>query len=324
MIVRGKIDVYAPRGSYSLICQQIDPLGEGALELAFRQLKEKLQARGWFDAERKRPLPPFPSRIGIVTSPTGAALRDVLKILAKRWPAAEICFAPAQVQGQGAAASVAGAVQLLNRVQPAPDVLIVGRGGGSLEDLWAFNEEIVAQAIVESAIPVISAVGHETDFSIADFVADVRAATPSEAAEMAVPDQAEVRRLLDSHGQRLKQLLRRQVEGARQRLAALAKRRCFTHPLSWIDDLRLDVDRLQERAARAMETRRERLAARLAHHAARLDALSPLKALARGYSLTETLDGRRIRSLQEVQVGAVVRVRLADGRFLSKVERLEP
>jgi exodeoxyribonuclease VII large subunit len=316
VVIRGEIDVYPPRGEYSLICREIEPVGQGTLELAFRQLKEKLAARGWFAPERKRPLPPFPRRIGIVTSPSGAAIRDLLLVLGKRWPAAEVIFHPALVQGDGAAASIAGAVRTLNQLREPIDVMIVGRGGGSLEDLWAFNEEIVAQAIFESEVPIVSAVGHETDFTIADFVADVRAATPSEAAALVAPDRLEFVRRLQTLRRQLAHLLRRQVTGRAERLRALVRRRCFTHPLDLVQRLRQDVD--------GMRLGLERHAKRLAHLVGQLESLSPLKVLARGYAIVENGDtGMPVRSVKQVRVKMPVRVRLTDGRFISRVESLE-
>ena len=324
VVVRGGLDVYDKAGSYSLICREIEPVGQGALELAFRQLKEKLEKLGWFAPERKRSLPRFPHRIGIITSPSGAALRDLLLVLSKRWPAAEVIFHPALVQGEGSAASVAGAIRAMNRLTLQVDVMIVGRGGGSIEDLWAFNEEIVAHAIFESKIPVISAVGHETDFTIADFVADVRAATPSEAATLAVPDRLEFLRHLQSVQQRLGQMLHRHVEAGKQQLKSLGGRRCFTHPLDLVQRLRQDVDSWAERAERGVHLGLERHAKLLAGIVGKLESLSPLRVLARGYALVETVEtGEPVRSIAQVKPKMPLRVRLADGRFISRVESLE-
>ena len=207
VICRGTIDVYAPRGSYQLVIRQIEPQGEGALQLALRQLKAKLAAEGLFDENRKRPLPRYPRRVAFVTSPTGAAIRDFLEVIGRRWRGLDVLVIPARVQGEGAAAEIAAGIRAANRLAHRPDVLVVGRGGGSLEDLWCFNEEVVVRAIVASEIPVVSAVGHEIDVTLADFAADRRALTPSEAAELVVPDREELLLRLDSNRQRLAAVL---------------------------------------------------------------------------------------------------------------------
>src|SRR5205807_4700814 len=233
IIARGRLTVYVPRGEYQLQVEELQPKGLGALELALRQLKEKLLKLGYFAAERKKPLPRFPRRVALVTSASGAAVRDILEILGRRWPAVEAWVCPVRVQGDGAAEEIAAAIRLLNRVA-AVDVMIVGRGGGSVEDLWAFNAECVARAIFESRIPVVSAVGHEIDLTIADLVADCRALTPSEAAERVVPDRAEVLEWLTGLEGRFRALLRRSLEVSRTRLADLAGRPCFRRPLERI------------------------------------------------------------------------------------------
>ena len=293
----GGIDVYPPQGAYQLIVRKIEPEGIGPLELAFRQLCDRLRLEGLFDPLRKRPLPRYPRRIIVVTSPTGAAVRDILNITGQRWPSAEILIAPAKVQGIGAAEEVAEAIELANRVNGA-DLLIVARGGGSLEDLWAFNTEVVARAIAGSSLPVISGVGHETDLSVADLVADARAPTPSGAAVLAVPDAREILRHLDAHTDRLARALSRRAVDARHRLDSIA-------------------GRADQAIARALDRRRERLAA----HAGRLEALSPLAVLARGYSLTvRDADGRIVRSPDDAPAGTLLRTRVASGTILSRVE----
>jgi exodeoxyribonuclease VII large subunit len=292
----------------------------GALELAFQQLKEKLFQRGWFAEERKKPLPRFPRRIGLVTSGSGAAIRDMLRIIPRRWPAAEILVCPVQVQGDGAREQIAAAIGLLNRLQ-AVDVMIVGRGGGSLEDLWAFNEEIVAAAIFHSKIPVISAVGHEVDYTIADFVADHRAATPSEAAELVVPDQVEVRGALAAMRQRLHGRLLQRLMHARQQLDQLAQRRVLRQPLERLREREQKLDGLAERARRAVKVSLDRRRGLLERAAARLASLSPLHVLARGYSLTrKQSDGKLLRSAAEVQQGERLVTRLCQGELVSVVE----
>ncbi len=230
VVARGSIDVYAPRGSYQLIVSWMEPRGLGALQLAFRQMQEKLQQEGLFAAEHKVPLPPFPARIGLVTSPTGAAVRDMINVIGRRWPLARLYVYPCRVQGEGAAAEIAAGIARLNAARPDLDLMIVGRGGGSLEDLWAFNEEVVARAVFASRIPVVSAVGHEIDFTICDFVADVRAATPTEAGELVVPDRAEVASSLRLYRRRLGLALGRTVARARERLDALTARYAFRRP----------------------------------------------------------------------------------------------
>ena len=295
--VSGRVTVYAPRGDYQIQVRKIEPVGIGPLELAFRQTVARLAAEGLFAPERKRPLPRWPRRIVVVTSPTGAAVRDFLHVVGRRWRGTQILIAPAKVQGLGAAEEVVAGIELANRVAGA-DLVVLARGGGSLEDLWAFNEEIVARAIVASRLPVVSAIGHEVDVTIADLAADRRALTPSEAGEICVPDAAELRTSIARLGERLIRAGQGRIEQARQRL-----------------------DWLGERADRAvrqgLDTRRHRLA-RLA---AGLEALSPLGVLARGYSLTLRDDGATlVRSAAEVRPGDVIQTRLAAGRIVSRVE----
>ena len=292
----GRLTVYAPRGEYQLTVRKIEPVGIGALDLAFRQMFARLHAEGLFDPERKKPLPAYPRRIVVVTSPTGAAVRDLLQVTGRRWPSAEVLIAPAKVQGEGAGREVADAIALANRVTGA-DLVIVARGGGSLEDLWAFNEEVVARAIFASVLPVVSAVGHETDVTIADFVADRRALTPSEAGEICVPDVREVSQHLDRLGDRLARAGKARLDQARDRLGRLAER--------------------AERALhKAVDDRRNRVA-RLA---GRLEALSPLGVLARGYSVTLKEGGAVVRSAADVRPGERIVTRLGSGEVASRVE----
>ncbi len=273
---RGRISVYPQRGDYQLYVSSLKPLGLGALEVAFRKLKEKLAAEGLFDPARKKPLPRFPRRIGVVTSPTGAAVRDIFHVLGRRWPAAEVLLAPARVQGDGAAAEIVRGIEDLNRIGGV-DVLIVGRGGGSLEDLWAFNEEAVARAIFASAVPVVSAVGHETDFSISDFVADVRAPTPSAAAEIVVPDRREIAAELGHSLRRMGRHVAHRLERARDRLAMAARSRYLAHPeelvlgrLEQVEDLARRATAGAAEAASSRRLRLERAASALAEHAPRV------------------------------------------------------
>jgi exodeoxyribonuclease VII large subunit len=328
VVARGRLSVYVPRGEYQLLVEEVQPKGVGPLELAFRQLKEELSLRGYFDPRRKKPLPRVPRRVALVTSPTGSAVRDMLEILGRRWPAAEVWVCPVRVQGEGAAQEIAAGLRLLNEVAGpgAPpdrrvDVLIVGRGGGSLEDLWPFNEPAVADAIFASRLPVVSGVGHEDDLTIADMVADCRALTPSEAAERVVPDRAEVLAELDAAGERLGGLLRRRVELARARLDDLAGRRCFRAPLERIRDEERRLDEWAERLARAAKQALAEARRRLEAQAARLEALSPLKVLARGYSLTRrAADGAVVRSPADVRPGDRLRIQVQHGEVAARVD----
>ncbi len=328
VVVKGRLTVYVPRGEYQLQVEEVHPKGIGPLELAFRQLKEKLFAKGYFDPGRKKPLPRIPRRVVLVTSPTGSAVRDMLEILSRRWPPAEVWVCPVPVQGEGAAKDIAAAIGLLNRLggpdAPADrriDVLIVGRGGGSLEDLWAFNEEVVAEAIFRSRIPVVSGVGHEDDFTIADHVADVRALTPSEAAERVVPDGTKVLDWLGELEGRFRQLLLRRLALAGDRLDELAKRRCFREPLERIREEERQLDDWGERLNRAVRQRLDRARQRLEAEAGRLETLSPLNILKRGYTLTrKEADGVVVRSHDQVRPCERLVTVLHDGVIVSRVE----
>lgn len=320
VICRGDIDVYPARGSYQLVIRQLEPLGIGALQLAFKQLYEKLSAEGLFDPRHKRPLPRFPRRIAFVTSPTGAAVRDFVEVLRRRWQGVEVLVIPSRVQGEGAAMEIARGIELANRLDPAPDVLVVGRGGGSIEDLWCFNEEPVVRAIFASDIPVISAVGHEIDVTLADLVADVRALTPSEAAERVVPSGDEILSLLRNQHARLTASLRQRALQARQRLNHLAERRVFRRPFENVQLLARRLDELAARSTRAMTQRVTRSRERVIAAAAHLEGLSPLAVLRRGYSLTSRSDdGRLIDDAQQVQPGDEIVTRVAQGQIVSIV-----
>jgi exodeoxyribonuclease VII large subunit len=325
VICRGHLDLYAARGSYQLIVDEIVPRGMGALELALRQLREKLAKEGLFDPARKRPLPPFVRRIAVVTSPTGAAIRDFLQVLARRWRGADVLIAPTRVQGEGAAAEIATAIAAVNRLARPIDCLVVTRGGGSMEDLWAFNEEPVVRAIVASQIPVISAVGHEIDVTLSDLAADVRALTPSEAAELVAPASEDLLAELRQIERRLAGALRARVESARSRLDALARHTAFRRPYQRVFDLSRRLDELDARALRAVRGL-VRLARQQADTVAgRLESLNPLAVLGRGYSLTQrTADGRIIRAASELAPGEQIATRFAQGRSISRVEKIEP
>ncbi|GFN30550.1 exodeoxyribonuclease VII large subunit [Paenibacillus xylaniclasticus] len=360
VIARGNVSVYERDGNYQFYVTSMQPDGIGSLYLAYEQLKKKLESEGLFDQARKRPIPAFPRAIGVITSPTGAAVRDVIITLQRRHPSVPIIVCPVLVQGTGAAPSIARAIEFMNRMAET-DVLIVGRGGGSLEELWAFNEEEVARAIAASSIPVISAVGHETDFTIADFVADLRAATPTAAAELAVPHLGELQRHMSRLEQRLVQAAQHHVRVRREKLERIRRSPFFVHPRRYLLDQAQRLDRLTERlttlAARRSERGRERLerlrTTLMAHHPGnavqsaadkltmlnrrlesaiavqlkerrlqlassirQLDALSPLKVMARGYSLVyDENEQKLIRSVNDVQPGDVIKVRLSDGQL---------
>jgi exodeoxyribonuclease VII large subunit len=324
----GRLTLYEPNGKFQLNVAEMIPRGIGALELAFQQLKDKLGAKGYFDKKRKKPLPRFPKTIALVTSPSGAAVRDMLELLGRRWPVAAVIVVPVRVQGDGSATEIAEAIHRLNRLQQANairlDAMIVGRGGGSLEDLWAFNEEIVADAIFASRIPVISAVGHETDFTISDMVADHRALTPSHAVTDLTVDHAELLAYLGERECRIRERMARRIEIARQRVDAVAERRAFRSPLDQIRDRERRLDELDARLRRAGRVPLDSAKGQLAGLAGRLESLSPLNVLSRGYSLTRTLDGRVIHDVAEVRPGDVVTTRLAAGEFTSRVEEVRP
>ena len=322
VVARGGVEVYLPRGQYQLVIKQLTPKGVGALELAFRQLQERLSTEGLFDAERKQPIPRFPRRIALVTSPTGAAVRDMLQVITRRWPAVEIVLLPVRVQGAGAAEEIARAIELVPAL-PRVDVVIAGRGGGSLEDLWAFNEEIVARAIAECPIPLVSAVGHEIDVSIADLVADVRALTPSEAGELVVPHRDEFVASLAAVRTRLTGALQQRAQRARGLLAGLASRPVLVRPHGRIRELAGRVDELQRRIDHAVRATTRSNRDRLGTAAAALQALSPLEVLGRGYSVTHTTDGDVVRNTGQLEIGTRISTTLADGRVTSRVETIE-
>lgn len=320
VVCQGSLDVYAPRGSYQLIVSKIEPLGLGALQQRLKQLMQRLSAEGCFDAARKRPLPRFPRRIAVVTSPTSAAVRDFLQVMSRRWRGVDVLIVPARVQGDGSAEEIARAIGQVNRLRTAIDTLVVCRGGGSLEDLWSFNEEVVVRAICASRIPVVSAVGHEIDVTLADLAADVRALTPSEAAELCVPARADLAAALADRRQRLSGALRNRALTARRRLEALAAARVLRRPEERVHALMQGLDDLQGRARRAMGHRLLHARHRAGALADQLDSLSPLKVLARGYSLTERADsGQIIRDAGQLAAGDTLRTRFGKGQAISRV-----
>ncbi|MCC6138105.1 MAG: exodeoxyribonuclease VII large subunit [Bdellovibrionaceae bacterium] len=362
VIVRGRITVYEPRGTYQIFCETMEPVGAGALQKAFEQLKEKLRAEGLFASEHKQKLPALPKNIGIVTSQTGAALQDILNVLSRRYKAAQITLIPARVQGEGAAREVVRGIEMANKLNLF-DVLIVGRGGGSIEDLWCFNEEIVARAIFASRIPIISAVGHEIDFTIADFVADVRAPTPSAAAEIVAQSASELAERISNLKSRLKKSIQLVIE--RRAVAVIGLQKRLVDPKRRLEDLVLRCDELAQRLAlawnrfkkekemhvkvlqgrlqnpkniivakkmrrqtleqnlqRLMRLRIERLQRKTSQAVAMLDSLSPLKVLARGYSITFT-EGAAIKSIQQIKTGQEITTRVQDGQVVSVVKELK-
>ena len=312
VIALGSVTVYPRDGKYQLYCQQLVPDGAGELYAAFEQLKERLGKEGLFDPAHKKPIPACPGTIAVITSAAGAAVRDILRILKARWPMAEVKIMGVRVQGAEAPRELAGAVRYANRWKVA-DLIIIGRGGGSMEDLWAFNDERLARTICESEIPVISAVGHEPDFVISDFAADLRAATPSNAAELAVPDQAEVAETLAKQTGRLNLAMEHQLKALRVRLDRAAGSRQLTDPQAYLQDRALRLDALEQllvqRFERILAVRKQRLGA----DAAALDAMSPLKVLGRGYSVTTLEDGTLVTAAEQAEVGDGVLIRLHSG-----------
>lgn len=312
VIVRCRVSVYEASGQVQMYVEEMQPDGLGALSLAFEQMKEKLSKEGLFSEEFKKPLPRFPKCVGLVTSPTGAAVEDMKNILSRRWPSARLVLCPVLVQGEGAAKQLAAAVARMNAAQEA-DVLIIGRGGGSAEDLAAFNDEGLARAVFASRIPVISAVGHETDFTICDFVADLRAPTPSAAAELAVPDRAELLIQLQSYGGRMEQAARRRVEERRMALDALCLKPVLRKPQALLDSRRSALETAVRGFKTAAESRLGRDREALKIISGRLDAMSPLKVLSRGYAILSHKDGRVLRTVGEAAENETLYARLSDG-----------
>lgn len=321
VIAYGRVSVYPRDGQYQLYCTQLMEDGRGALDRAFEELKKKLEAQGLFDPAKKQPLPAYPRRIALVTSPAGAAVRDMIRILRQRWPLTEVLVVPVRVQGEGAAEEIAAAIHQVNNRDDI-DLIITGRGGGSREDLWAFNEEPVAWAIALSNIPVISAVGHEPDVTISDYVADLRASTPSNAAELAVPDQQQERQRLEGLTLRLRQAMEVQLDRDRKELTRLEQSRVLRNPVAVVDDQRMRLDGVQRRLAMALERTLRRGRVELAGLAGRVDAMSPLKVLSRGYAIAKAED-RAVTTVEQVQPGQAMDVLVADGVYHCRVEEKE-
>ncbi len=319
VVVYGRISAFPRDGQYQLYCSHLSPDGAGELHVAFEQRKEKLQQEGLFNPAHKKPLPPFPARIALVTSPAGAAVRDMIRILGARWPLAEVLVVPVRVQGAEAAGEISAALTWLGENRAA-DLIITGRGGGSMEDLWAFNEEPVARAIYHCPIPVISAVGHEPDVTIADYVADLRAATPSNAAELAVPDQNELYHRLAQAARVMTQQTALCISRARVRLQAASNHRLLQNPMRYLEERRMELDYLQGKTLGALRLSLGKERERFARLCASLDAMSPLKVLGRGYAIARRPNGTVVRSRQETAPGDVLRVTVTDGDILCEVK----
>lgn len=318
IIAIGKVSVYPRDGAYQLYCSAISVDGVGDLHTAFEQLKEKLSRQGLFDPAHKKAIPRFPQMIGIITSPAGAAVHDMLRIIRKRYPIASVRILPVRVQGIEAPGEIAAAIQYANQYKLA-DLLIVGRGGGSIEDLWAFNDEIVARAIYASDIPVISAVGHEPDITISDYVADLRAATPSNAAELAVPDQNALLQQLDSMSSAIEIFLRRQLRASQQQLDTLRSSAMLQRPDKYLEKKAQDLQLLKSRLVSAQSRNLKKVNERYIGCVAKLDALSPLKVLARGYSITQSEDGSIVRSVKNINVSDHIHISLSDGKLTAVI-----
>lgn len=321
VIIRGRVSVFEATGQYQVYVDDMQPDGVGALSLAYEQLKEKLANDGLFDASHKKPIPQYPQKIGVITSPTGAALRDILNILKRRFKPAEIIFYPSQVQGENAVPQLVEGIREMNR-QADADVIIIGRGGGSIEDLWAFNSEELARAVYESDIPVISAVGHETDFTICDFVADLRAPTPSAAAELAVPDAEEQRVYINSLFHKLYSLVSSEISRNRDKLSFLCSKECLKDPSRSLDIKRMYLDKISNELA-VLESRNiETNKLKLLSVTEKLSAVNPANVLLRGYSAVYK-DGKIINSKDKIKSGDDIRVTFSDGSAVCTVKEIE-
>ena len=321
VVVTGRVTVFPRDGAYQLYCNTMTPEGVGDLAVAFEQLKAKLYAEGLFDPAHKKPLPAYPEKIAIVTSSAGAAVHDMIRILRRRYPIAKVILLPVRVQGVEAPPEIAGAIRYADKWKIG-DVIITGRGGGSMEDLWAFNDERVARAIYGSETPVISAVGHEPDVTISDFVADARASTPSNAAEIAVPDQMELRRWLRGAEERMGQSEAVRLEVLRQKLDTLASKRVMKDQLAYVQDKRMELVHVQQRLGDLASGQLARKRQSFASLAASLDAMSPLKVLGRGYAMAQNETGRILKSYRDVTAGEQVSVTLGEGGFTATVKEV--
>lgn len=318
VIVTGRVSAYIRDGQYQIYIDSMEPDGIGALYIAYEQLKKKLAAEGLFDREKKKPLPKIPTRIGIITSPTGAAIRDIINILGRRFPLCRPILYPSLVQGDGASAQIIAGIDYFNEKKNV-DVLIVGRGGGSLEDLWAFNDEALCRRVAASDIPIISAVGHETDFTLCDFAASVRAPTPSAAAELAVPESSELKRKINNVNARMELLCEQRIKLLKEKLTALSNSRVLTNPMNFIDDRKMALGMTEDKLITRMNTLLERKKSSLVSHAAKLDALNPLSVVARGYSAVFNDEGKLIKSISQTKKGDMVSFMVTDGKISAEV-----
>ena len=318
----GRVSVFSRDGAYQLYCTDLIPEGTGDLQIAFEQLKAKLASEGLFDPEHKKQLPPFPKKIAIITSSAGAAVHDMIRILGKRWPMTKVILLPVRVQGVEAPPEIAGAIRYANKHKIA-DIIITGRGGGSIEDLWAFNDERVARAIYDSELPVISAVGHEPDVTISDYVADIRASTPSNAAEVAVPNAADMRELLENLGIRQSQAVRKKMITISSKLEELKKRRVLQTPMAYVDSKRAEFDYVKDKLIAAADRSNSAKRRDFVRLAASLDAMSPLKVLGRGYAIAADIRGELVRSIDDVKPDDKLRLCVNDGIIKCRVEERE-
>lgn len=318
----GRISVFPRDGAYQLYCSDLIPEGTGDLQIAYEQLKAKLAAEGLFDPRHKKPLPQYPKKIAIITSSAGAAVHDMIRILGRRWPMTKVILLPVRVQGVEAPPEIVGAIRYANRHKVA-DLIITGRGGGSIEDLWAFNDERVARAIYESELPVISAVGHEPDVTISDYVADVRASTPSNAAEIAVPDEADIRELLANMSIRQTQAMRKSITRLSTRLDDFKGRRVLRDPMAYVDTKRSELDHVQDRLVAAAEKLCSANRHKFVALASALDAMSPLKVLSRGYAIASDAEGKLVKSVGDVAGGDMLSLSVSDGTIKCTVEESE-
>ena len=312
VVCRGRLTVFPPQGKYQMVINEVQPKGIGTLELAFQQLREKLTAEGLFDPIRKKPLPNVIRRVAVITSPTGAAVKDFLQVLSRRTQLIDVLIVPVAVQGDGAAAEIADALRRVNRLSGI-DCIVITRGGGSMEDLWTFNEEVLVRAVAASAIPVVSGVGHEIDVTLCDFAADIRAATPSEAAERISQEDTHRHRELLQINRRLNDLIERRLRIASEKLKSIARHPVFRRPEQIIESRQYRLDVYEERLDKSMDRRMQTAAERLSKVSASLEALSPLSILSRGYTLTETAEGRLIRAASEIKPGDILCTRFSDG-----------
>ncbi|MBQ0125295.1 MAG: exodeoxyribonuclease VII large subunit, partial [Clostridiales bacterium] len=322
VICGGRISVFVKSGQYQLYVDEMEPDGVGALYIAYEQLKRKLEAEGLFDEKRKKPLPKIPSRVGVITSPTGAAVRDIINISGRRFPFAEILLYPSLVQGDDAAQNLISGVEYFNKTK-CVDVIIIGRGGGSIEDLWAFNNEALVRCVAASEIPIISAVGHETDFTLCDFAADRRAPTPSAAAEIAVPDTAELKHKFENVARKLELMIGQKISVYSEALSRLSSSRVLTSPRNFIDDRRMALGMLETRLYDKTENVIKTKKADFATASAKLDALSPLSVISRGYGAVFDENKKLIKSVDSAKVGDGISLMLSDGTLSATVNNIE-